>query len=252
MTTGLRLDTYSVGNALVMRPVGVLTADTAGWLREELLHCAAEEPPAIVVDLDSMRVAEASVLTVFPTVSKHISGWPGVPLVLVAAHEPLRTLLRSPVHRFVPIYHSVADALDATPHGRQRRVQLACDLASVRQARGVVEQTCHEWRVSGIVTDAVLVASELTENMIRHARSDGWLCLKLRGNLLTVAVADADSRPPRLRPLDERRDGGRGLVLVAALSQAWGTAPRFPGGKVVWAVLTVPPVGAPEIRVGGC
>lgn len=241
VTTGLRLDNHSVGSALVVRLVGVLTAGTSPWLQDELLKCAAEEPPVIVVDLDGLRVAEASVLTVFPTVSNHISAWPGVPLVLVAAHQPLRTLLRtSAVHRFVLIYHCVTDALDAAPHRRHRKVQLACDLASVRIARRVVEQTCHDWGLPGIVIDAVLVASELTENMIRHARSDGWLCLQLRGNLLTVAVTDADSRPPLLRPPHERHGGGRGLLLVSELSRTWGTAPRRPSGKVVWAVLAAP------------
>jgi anti-anti-sigma regulatory factor len=257
MVPGLQLDSYSVGSAVVVRPVGVLTTDTSLWLRDELLTCAAEQPPVLVVDLDGMRAAEASVLTVFLTVSNHISDWPGVPLALVAAHQPLRILLHtSSVHRFVPIYYCVTDALDAAPHRRQRKVQLACDLASVRLARGIAERTCHEWELPEMVTDAVLVASELTENMIRHARSDGWLHLQLRGNLLTIAVADADSSPPLLRLPHERRDGGRGLVLVAALSRTWGTAPRClggsPGGKVVWAVLAVAQVGAPKIGVGSC
>lgn len=257
MVPGLRLDSYSVGSAVVVRPVGVLTADTSLWLRDALLTYAAEQPPVLVVDVDGMQAAEASALTVFSTVSNHISDWPGVPLVVVTASQPLRILLRtSSVHEFVPIYHCVTDALDAAPHCRQHKVQLACDLASVRLARGIAERTCQEWELPGMVTDAVLVASELTENMIRHARSDGWLFLQLRGNLLTIAVADTDSRPPLLRLPHERRDGGRGLVLVAALSRTWGTAPQrpggSPGGKVVWAVLTVAPVGASKIGVGNC
>ncbi len=38
-------------------------------------------------------------------------------------------------------------------------------------------------------------------------------------------------------------DGGRGLLLVAALAKEWGTAPR-PGapGKTVWAVVPAAPV----------
>lgn len=261
MVPGLRLDSYSVGGAVVVRPVGMLTADTSLWLRDELLTCAAEQPRVLVVDLDGMRAAEASVLMVFAMVSNHISDWPGVPLALVAARQPLRTVLHtSSVHRFVPIYRSVTDAFDAAPHCRQRKVQLACDLASVRLAREIAERTCHEWELPGMVNDAVLVASELTENMIRHACSDGGLFLQLRDHLLTIAVADADSRPPLLRLPHERQDGGRGLVLVAALSRTWGTAPRrlggSPGGKVVWAVLAVAPVGAPvgapKIGVGSC
>ena len=108
VTPGLRLDNHSVGSALVVRPVGVLTADATRWLRDELLKCAAEEPPVIVVDLDGVLVAEASVLTVFPTVSNRISGWPGVPLVLVSARQSLRALLRtSSVRRFVPSRRNV-------------------------------------------------------------------------------------------------------------------------------------------------
>jgi len=34
--------------------------------------------------------------------------------------------------------------------------------------------------------------------------------------------------------------GGRGLVLVDKLSRTCGTASLLSGGKVVWAVLTVP------------
>jgi hypothetical protein len=91
-----------------------------------------------------------------------------------------------------------------------------------------------------MVNDAVLIASELTDNMVYHARSEGWLRLALRNDKLTIAVADADPRPPRLRVPGLRAAGGRGLVLVDKLSRSWGTAPRLPEGKVVWAVLTVP------------
>jgi hypothetical protein len=73
--------------------------------------------------------------------------------------------------------------------------------------------------------------------MVCHARSDGWLRLELRRNTLTVAVADADPRPPQLRVPGLRAVGGRGLVLIDKLSRAWGTASRRPRGKVVWAVL---------------
>jgi hypothetical protein len=75
---------------------------------------------------------------------------------------------------------------------------------------------------------------------VDHARSDGWLRLELRSRKLTVAVADADPRPPRLRVPGLGAAGGRGLVLVDKLSRTWGTASRLSGGKVVWAVLTVP------------
>ena len=244
MSAPFLIDTHFRGDALVVRPVGELACETYERLRDGLLECAAKEPAAIVVDLARMRAAIASLLTVFPTVCDRISDWPGVPLVLAAAGPPLRALLDfSAVPRFVSTYRSVSEALaglDAAPRRRRHQVDLACDPASARLARRVVEQTCHEWGIPAMVTDSVVVASELTDNMVYHARSDGWLRLELRSNRLTIAVADAQPRPPQLRVPGLRAVGGRGLVLVDKLSRTWGSASRLPDGKVVWAVLTVP------------
>jgi hypothetical protein len=246
MPAPLLLETHYQGHTLVIRPVGDLTPESHARLRDGLLEYAADEPPEIVVDLANMRVAIASLLTVFPTVRNRINDWPGVPMVLAGARQPLRTLLdTSAVPRLVPTYPSVGEALqalEAAPRRRRCQVKLTCDPASAQHVRRLVKQTSHEWRVPGTVIDAaVVVASELTDNMVYHARSDGWLRLELRGNMFTVAVADADSRPPKLRVPGQRGAGGRGLVLVDKLSRTWGTAPQSSGGKVVWALLTVPP-----------
>lgn len=244
MTTHLLLETHFQGRTLVVRPVGELTPKTYEQLRDYLLKCAAQEPAAIVVDLASMRTTIASLLTVFPTVRDRIRDWPGVPLALAAAQQPLRTLLDvSAVRRFVSTYHSVSDALDgldAAPRRHRRQVQLPCEAASARLARQLVELTCHQWGIGATAPAAVVVASELTDNMVHHARSEGWLRLELHSNRLTVAVADADPRPPQLRVPNLHAPGGRGLLLIDKLSRAWGTASRIPAGKVVWAVLTVP------------
>jgi anti-sigma regulatory factor (Ser/Thr protein kinase) len=251
MPAPLLLETHFQGNALVVRPVGDLTPESHARLRDGLLKYAAEEPQEIVVDLANMRVATASLLTIFPTVRNRINDWPGVPMVLAGARQPLRTLLdTSAVPRLVPTYPSIGEALqalEAAPRRRRRQVQLPCEPASAQSVRRLVKQTLHEWKVPGTVIDAaVVVASELTDNMVYHARSDGWLRLELRGNMFTVAVADADSRPPQLRVPGQRAAGGRGLVLVDKLSRTWGTAPQSSGGKVVWALLTVPPGRRPN------
>lgn len=250
LTARLQLDTHFCDRTLVVQPIGQLAPETYERLRDDLLRYAAEEPAAIVVDLAGMHVAISSLLTVFPTVGDRINDWPGVPLVLAAAPPQLRALLDlSAVPRFVPTYHSVSDALsglDAAPRHRRRQLRLPCDPASGRLARRLVAQTCREWGISSMISDAMVVASELTENMVHHARSEGWLRLALRGKMLTVAVADSDPRLPRLRVPGLRAAGGRGLVLVDKLSRKWGTASRFPHGKVVWAVLTV----SPQSRAG--
>ena len=243
MTATLVLETHFLGRILVVRPVGELVPKTYERLRDGLVEYAAEEPAAIVVDLSGMRAAIASLLTVFPTVRDRISDWPGVALILAAARPPLRTLLDfSAAPRFVPTYRSLSEALEdlnAAPPRRWRQTELPCDLASARLARQLVEQTCREWGLPGMVAAAEVIASELTDNMVYHARSKGWLRLQLRSDVLTIAVADADPRPPLLRVPGLRAAGGRGLVLVDKLSRRWGTASRRPNGKVVWAALTV-------------
>jgi anti-sigma regulatory factor (Ser/Thr protein kinase) len=238
----LLLESHFQGRTLVVRPIGELSPKTSEQLRDSLLKFAAEEPSAIVVNLAGMWTTTHSLLTVFAAVRDVINNWPGVPLMLAAAHQPLRTMLDfNAIPRFVPTYPSVTEALkkfDAAPPRRRRQVQLPHDPASTRLARRVVKQTCYEWGIPETASDAVVVASELTDNMVYHARSDGWLRLDLRTNRLTIAVADAEARQPQLRIPGLRAAGGRGLLLVERLSQTWGTASR-PNGKVVWAVLTV-------------
>jgi hypothetical protein len=242
MTAMLRLDVFAGDQALVVRPVGALTWETYPALRDGLLKCATQEPAAVVVDLDSMS-ADPSTLTVFSTVCLRITDWPGIPLVLASARQPLRACLdASSVPHFVPTHRSVAAALESLripPPRRRRQVTLPDDATCIGHARRVVQQTCDDWRINQITVEATQVVSELAENALVHAGSARWLRLELRGRTLTVAVTDPEPREPRLRPTDQRKAGGRGLVLVAALSRAWGSTPQPQGGKTVWAVLTI-------------
>jgi hypothetical protein len=61
----------------------------------------------------------------------------------------------------------------------------------------------------------------------------------LRDGVVRVEVADGRTeRLPVLREPDG--EGGRGLVLVAALAERWGVEPRIGmAHKVVWAELLV-------------
>jgi anti-sigma regulatory factor (Ser/Thr protein kinase) len=244
-TSSLFLESCFRGRSLVMRPVGELSPQTYELLRDGLLACAADEPAAIVVDLGGMQTAIASLLNVFPVVSDRIGDWPGVRLVLAAAQHSLRTMLdSSAVSRFVPTYGSVSEALrnlDAAPPPLRREVTLPCSQESSRWGRHLVGRTCQEWGIPETIPDAVVITSELIDNMVQHARSEGQLRLELRRTALCIAVSDADPRRPQLRLPGLSAPGGRGLVLVDRLSRTWGTAPCLGGGKVVWVVLPVSP-----------
>lgn len=64
------------------------------------------------------------------------------------------------------------------------------------------------------------------------------------GQEVLVEVADASTeKPAPFAPLDAI-EGGRGLLIVASLSDEWGSYPRGPAGKVVWARMSAKPVPA--------
>ena len=90
-----------------------------------------------------------------------------------------------------------------------------------------------------IVDDVVLVASELVGNAVRHARAlpagqlaVGW---ERRADGITICVTDGGGRQhPSVRAAGPHDTRGRGLSIVAALTDSWGVT-RGPGTVTVWA-----------------
>ncbi|MFJ4689801.1 ATP-binding protein [Streptomyces sp. NPDC088766] len=121
--------------------------------------------------------------------------------------------------------------------------------ASPRGARLARRLASHQmdtwgWSYGTPANDAVeLVVAELAANAVTHGLvpgRDAELRLSREdGGGVRVEVSDArGERLPETRNAGTGEDGGRGLLLVAALAEKWGTAPR-PGavGKTVWAVV---------------
>ncbi|WP_344021806.1 ATP-binding protein [Streptomyces luteireticuli] len=115
--------------------------------------------------------------------------------------------------------------------------------ASVAEARRRVLARLREWGVDETACDdAQLVVSELFTNAVRHTDSDKVSCqVRVSPALLRIEVADhgCASTEPRARCSGADEESGRGLLLVGALSQAWGVRPDDGGGRgrVVWADL---------------
>ncbi|MFI5796815.1 ATP-binding protein [Streptomyces sp. NPDC051677] len=92
-----------------------------------------------------------------------------------------------------------------------------------------------------------LVVGELAANAVRHGRVAGRafglrLVLDAAAGLVRVEVADAASAkwPPTAPPSSyPEGESGRGLLLVDALAVRWGSAPRRPVGKTVWAEVPI-------------
>ncbi|MGN6473556.1 MAG: MEDS domain-containing protein, partial [Mycobacteriales bacterium] len=107
--------------------------------------------------------------------------------------------------------------------------------ASPRLARKVVRSTLDGWGMSDLGDDAMLVATELATNAVRHAQSDFTLSMAHSPHGVRLAIGDTvagmTSHPP-----DPDDTGGRGLQIIAGLARAWGHHPAD-NGKLVWAEL---------------
>lgn len=109
-------------------------------------------------------------------------------------------------------------------------------------ARRFTRRVLRRWGVrNGALDTALLVVSELVTNALVHTDGQVRLDLTLVSRRLRVSVADASPRTP-VKPTDIgwEATGGRGVLLVEAVSAAWGTVP-VSGGKQVWSEIALDP-----------
>lgn len=85
----------------------------------------------------------------------------------------------------------------------------------------------------------VLLVSEVVTNALRHTDGEVMLELWLYPDRLRVEVSDQTSRGPVVSGGDPMDEFGRGVPLMDALSDRWGTAPHG-DGKIVWFELDFP------------
>ncbi|WP_030254696.1 MULTISPECIES: ATP-binding protein [Streptomyces] len=115
--------------------------------------------------------------------------------------------------------------------------------------RRVARRQLTAWELNSTHTEpfysALLIVTELAANAITHGRIAGRgfeLHLSLttttrRGTTLRIEVSDPrGDRLPLLPTVHvPNAQTGRGLTLIDALSDRWGTIPRHPNSKTVWA-----------------
>ncbi|WP_369077303.1 ATP-binding protein [Paractinoplanes hotanensis] len=92
------------------------------------------------------------------------------------------------------------------------------------------------WVIPDDLDDAMVVVSELVQNVTQHTAGGGELVVTVEPGAVIIEVRDYSPVLPKVQPPDAQRLGGRGLLLVAGVTRAWGAAPTAQG-KVVWARL---------------
>lgn len=144
---------------------------------------------------------------------------------------------RSPGPEYPPDMMSGADA--------PRKVLLSVGPEAAKAARDFTASTLREWQLDDLVYEAMLIASELVTNAIRHGRcclgaDDGVeLAWQRQPARVICMVTDRSPSPPVLGSAGQDAESGRGLQVVQAVAAAWGWMMLSATSKAVWAALII-------------
>lgn len=138
------------------------------------------------------------------------------------------------------------------------KLDLACEESAVLLARLHAEDMFRVWGLPrDVAYDGRTIVMELTTNAVRHVGNktraldpDGrqpqvsvcTLRLWVRNGRLCISMQDESPELPVLRAISETSENGRGLQMIAGLSEgAWGfERTDVHPGKLVWACLFLP------------
>ncbi|WP_170292410.1 STAS domain-containing protein [Mycolicibacterium grossiae] len=257
---------------VVLRMSGELHAGTYRDARDGVIK-AALTAPALVVDVDGLRVTDRHAWSVFTSARWHVHAWPDVPIALACGDRGTRRLLASlSITRYVPVYASVDAAARAVADASHRyRRRAAVDLdggGAVRRAQAFVKDRLRQWRLLDAMPAVLIVSTVFVENAMEHGGGSCTLRLEtddvgadggvvnggvvnggvvnggvvnggvVNGgvvNGVVVAVTDANPAQATRREQDPTAPP-TGLDLVAAVSHGWRNLPT-PQGKTVWALI---------------
>ncbi|MEY9842173.1 ATP-binding protein [Streptacidiphilus sp. EB103A] len=134
--------------------------------------------------------------------------------------------------------------LDRSTVDRRSALALPIGPPSSSTARDFTRTTLHQWALDDLVDDVAMTASELASNALRYGQDPCaaytspptlWLGTWAQHSHVLCAVSDSSDHAPQVKQPDCLAESGRGLHVIAGLSDAWGWTRRTGGGKVVWA-----------------
>ncbi|MGW8063820.1 SpoIIE family protein phosphatase [Streptomyces ziwulingensis] len=124
------------------------------------------------------------------------------------------------------------------PAGQVATWDIPADPSLVAPVRKQVVEQLSGWALSAASFTAELVVSELVTNAIRYGSPPIRLRLIHDTSTLICEVSDSSHTAPHLRRAKTWDEGGRGLLLVAQLTQRWGSR-HTTEGKTIWAELAL-------------
>ncbi|WP_234340433.1 ATP-binding protein [Streptomyces sp. SCSIO 75703] len=138
----------------------------------------------------------------------------------------------------------------STPHlYYATNLRLAAVSSAVSCSRMFIRQTLQRWKVPDCIDVAELVVSELVTNAVEATGitepQPRWTAitaahvigvqLRITDARLYIEVWDRSTDAPVRKKPDDDAEGGRGLLLIEAITERWDVYRPNVGGKVVWA-----------------
>lgn len=124
---------------------------------------------------------------------------------------------------------------------------LRAEVAAIPPTRRRLRAFLCQSGLAEIADTAALLSEELLANAVTHGCTDVppetevTMTTTYDGHRLHLTVHDPSDTQPRLRAASQDQEHGRGLQLVAALSDRWGVTASAAGtGKAVWLELDHP------------
>jgi anti-sigma regulatory factor (Ser/Thr protein kinase) len=216
----------------------------AGHAHRAALTALADTPTAVVCDLSAVTGPyEPSAVRLLAALGAHAEHWPGTAVGLLCPDGALQGAFHQEVlarHLHIEADRSRLRPLLSGGYASttvRESMTLAPTALAARAARDMVARACLDWGRSSQISAGTLIVSELVTNALMHAGTDLEVSLIRCGPRIRVAVKDRCRRLPQPQEAAASATTGRGLVLVDALAESWGTLPTIEDGKVVWAVL---------------
>jgi hypothetical protein len=218
----------------LVRLTGVLDADAVEPARSALLDVLADQPEAVVVDVADLEEPHTHAAAMLRGVLDATREWPGSHLALSGSTDAVAWQPSG-----WPVWQDQAGAFAALgapdAPGRRFSLDLEAEVGAARRSRELITEACGRWNQPDLIGNACIVATELVNNVVAHARTPMRFLLFLDGATMSVAVRDRSAVIPRFTgPVAPTSYGGRGLLLIDTIASRWGHL-ALNGGKVVWA-----------------
>lgn len=227
---------------------GTLDSASAVGAVVSLRDCLAAAPSMLLLDVRQLAAAPAGLAGLL-RLAVEAHDYLGTRVAFCGPSAALRAQLGEHPAMAVELYRDLTAALAAAralTTGPRLSVHLAAAADAPRRARRGVARACALWGSGGAGPVAELIASELVTNAVVHARTPSLLTIRWVKGSLQLGVRDGDPRPAAigsraasLNDPDQPWEHGRGLRLLEALAQRWGSFATA-DGKVVWAWIAAP------------